>query len=236
MKTRLTTLTIPMMTMMNKRVKLTGILVFLAMAVAAQTDMGAWYEINADYKIFKGLRLDFETSIRTDKNASRVETFYFEPGVRYKINDFLAAGIYYRFIEQIENDGKFYPRHRWFLQFRGNIPAGRFTFSARDRVQQQFKTYIEDPGDEVPSWYNRLRFEVDYDVPSIPLAPFINVELYSQMFASNDILVEKVRYMAGLEYTVGKKHKFGLSYIYNTSKVTKPAYMNIVALKYGISL
>lgn len=227
-----------MMTMMmNSKIAAILVLFFLSITVKGQdTDFGAWYEVKADYKIVKGLRADFEGSLRTDQNASHIETFYFEPGLRYKVNDYFSAGLYYRFVEQIEDDGKFYPRHRYFLQLKGNLPVGRFTLSARYRLQTQIKTYIENTEDEVPSWYNRYRFELDYDITGMPLRPYVSTELFTQIFLSNDIPVEKVRYIAGLDYTHNKKHTFGVSYIYNTSKITKPAYMNIIALSYGIKL
>ena len=51
--------------------------------------------------------------------------------------------------------------------------------------------------------------------------------MFSELFASNDIMIEKWRYIVGADYTVNKKHTFGLEYIYNVSKDSKPAYMNV---------
>ncbi len=226
-----------MMMMMNRRITAILILFFLTVAVKGQdTDFGAWYELKADYKIIKGLRVDFEGSLRTDQNASHIETFYFEPGLRYKVNDYFSAGLYYRFIEQREDDEEFYPRHRYFMQMKGSLPVGRFTLSARYRLQTQIKTYIERAEDELPAWYNRYRLELDYDIAGLPLRPYASAEAYTRIFLSNDIPIEKMRYIFGLDYTFNKNHTFGISYIFNTSKITKPAKMNIVAVSYGIKL
>ena len=175
---------------------------------------------------------------RTDQNASKVEKFYFEPGLRYKFNDYFAAGIYYRFTEQRETIDKsegiyeFHPRHRWFVQLKGSLPVNRFTLSARYRFQEQFKTYIEDPEDEIPMWAHRLRLELDYDIKGLPLKPYASVEMQSELFASNDIMIEKWRYIVGADYTFNKKHTVGLEYIYNVSKDSKPAYMNVIGMTY----
>jgi opacity protein-like surface antigen len=213
-----------------------------ALLIAQKADFGIWYEANVEYKIVKKLRFDFETNIRTDQNASKVEKFYFEPGFRYKFNDYFAAGIYYRFIEQRETIDKsegiyeFHARHRWFLQLKGSLPVNRFTFSARYRFQEQFKTYIEDPEDEVPMWAHRLRLELNYDIKGLPLEPYANVEMQSELFVSNDTMIEKWRYIAGAKYTLNKRHTVGLEYIYNVSKDTKPAYMNTIGVTYTIKL
>jgi long-subunit fatty acid transport protein len=231
------------MTMMNRLLLTTVLLLLASLTLKAQkTDFGLWYEVNAEYGIVKGLRFDFEANVRTDQNASKVEKFYFEPGLRYKFNDYFAAGIYYRFTEQRETIDKsegiyeFHPRHRWFVQLKGSLPVYRFTLSARYRFQEQFKTYIEDPEDEIPVWAHRLRMELSYDIKGFPLKPYASVEMASELFASNEIMIEQWRYIVGADYTVNKKHTFGLEYIYNVSKDSKPAYLNAVGLKYKIKL
>ena len=212
-------------------------LLLSAIAAGQTTDYGIWYEAKADKKIWKGLRADFETSIRTNENARNIEKFYFEPGLRYKFNDYFNAGIYYRFIGQEEKDGKYHARHRWFAQIKVSAPSvARFTFGIRYRIQQQFMTYIEDPEDEDPQWYQRVRLELDYDIRGIPLRPYVKTETQLLLFDPNEYTVDKWRTMFGVEYTLNKKHTFGLEYIYNDSRVTKPPFENLLGITYSVSL
>lgn len=215
---------------------LLAVLLLPAGLAGQKSDFGLWYEFSAERELVKGLRIEAEASLRTDNNASRAESWYFEPGLRYKINKYFAAGIYYRFIEQVEKDDRFHVRHRWFVQVKGDLPVSRFTFSARYRIQQQFKTYFTDPEDEVPVWSHRLRVELDYDVKALPLKPYINAEIYNQVFAGNDIGVEKMRYTAGVDYTIAKRHTVGIEYVYQDSKVSKPAWVNAISLNYAVKL
>jgi len=60
--------------------------------------------------------------------------------------------------------------------------------------------------------------------------------MHFQLFSPNDYAVDKWRSMIGVEYTLNKRHTFGLEYIYNDSRVTKPAYMNVIGVTYGIRL
>ncbi len=212
-------------------------LLLSAIAAGQTTDYGIWYEAKADKKIWQGLRADFETSIRTNENARNIEKFYFEPGLRYKFNDYFNAGIYYRFIGQEEKDGKYHARHRWFAQIKASAPSvARFTFGIRYRIQQQFMTYIEDPEDEDPQWYQRVRLELDYDIRGIPLRPYVKTETQLLLFDPNEYTVDKWRTMFGVEYTLNKKHTFGLEYIYNDSRVTKPPFENLLGITYSVSL
>ena len=221
---------------MIRRVSLVAMTLVLSVTLSGQkTDFGIWYDVKAEHKIIKHLRFDLEASVRTDQNASNIDKFFIEPGLRYKFNDYFAAGIYYRFIEQKEDDDRYYARHRWFLQIKGSLPAGRFTLSARSRIQQQLKTYIEDPHDELPAWYHRLRLEIEYDIKGIPLEPYINIEMHNLLFSPNNYAVDKWRYIAGAQYTFRKTHTFGLEYIYNESRVTKPAYENLLGITYTIN-
>jgi hypothetical protein len=220
--------------------KLTIVLIALllsANAAGQDTDYGIWYEAKADKKIWKGLRADFEASIRTNENARNIEKFYFEPGLRYKFNDYFAAGIYYRLIGQEEKDGNYHARHRWFAQAKATAPSfARFTLAVRYRIQQQFKTYIEDPEDEDSQWYQRVRLELDYDIKGIPLRPYVNAEMHMQLFDPNEFTADKWRAIIGVEYTIDKKHTFGLEYIYNESRVTKPPFENLLGVTYSVSL
>lgn len=120
---------------------------------------------------------------------------------------------------------------------KGTAPSvARFTFSVRYRIQQQFKTYIEDPEDEEPQWYQRVRLELNYDVKGIPIKPYINAEMHTQLFSPNEYFADKWRSMVGIEYTLHKKHTFGLEYIYNDSRVTKPPYENLLGITYSVKL
>ena len=222
------------MVMMIKRIlPLAGILLLSIVTKAQDNKYGIWYEADANFKIVKSLKAEIAGCLRTDENASNIESYYFEGGLKYKVNKYFSAGAYYRLIENKEKDSSFYARHRWFIQLNGEVPIGRFNISARYRFQEQIKTFIKDPEDEEPGFYNRFKLKLDYDVPGIPLEPFISAEAFSETFASNGIFVEKTRFSGGITYNINKKHAVTLEYIYQTSEVTKPHYFNIFALNYS---
>lgn len=221
---------------MSRKMLLITLLILLSSALKAQNaDFGIWYDLKADYRFAKGFRADFEACLRTVNDASEVDSWYLEPGIRYKFNKYFSAGVYYRFTKRIEDDGNYYARHRWALQAKGDLPVGRFTLSLRYRFQEQTKTYIEDPDDEKQIWFNRTRFEVDYDVKGLPLKPYANIEVWNELFADNGIFIDETRYIVGAEYRIFKNNSVGLEYLYHTSKISKPANRNILSINYFIS-
>lgn len=226
------------MAMMNRKAILIFSLVLVSLNLGAQDKNGIWYEADASMKLIKKLKAEVAGSIRTDENGSHLYSYWVQGGLRYKINDYFSAGAYYRLIERIEDkdDTNLYTRHRFFIDLKGELPVNRFTLSARYRFQRQTRIYIEEPDDEVPGYSNRFKLKLDYNIPSIPLKPFIAAEAFSQTFESNDILVEKTRFSGGMIYNISKKHAVSLEYIYQKSQVSKPAEFNIFALNYSIKL
>jgi hypothetical protein len=225
-----------MMVMKIKKILLFVSIAFFSQGIFAQDDtFGVWYGADASYKIIKGLKAEVAGSLRTDQNGSNVESFYFEGGLNYRFNKYLSAGAHYRLIEKKEDDSLFYFRHRLYADIKGTLPLGRFTLSARYRFQEQLKMYIKNEDDKKPEFYNRLRFELDYNIPKIPLTPSVYTEFLGQTFKSNDIMFEKSRVGAGLKYDITKKQSVSAEYIYLTSKVTSPEYFNVLSLNYSVN-
>jgi len=220
---------------MNRKSLILLVVALVCLQTAAQdNDYGIWYEAGAGYKLHKRLTAEMTGSLRTDENGSNVQSFWIETGMKYKFNKHITAGLYYRLIEKREDDDLFYFRHRVFGEIKGSIPINRFELSARYRFQRQVKTYIENAEDETPQYYNRLKLNLSYNIRGLPLEPYISGELFSQTFASNDILIEKERYAAGLNWKINKRNTVGIEYMYQERKVIKPHYFNIIALNYSL--
>ncbi|HNW57494.1 MAG TPA: DUF2490 domain-containing protein [Bacteroidales bacterium] len=218
-----------------RKIALIATALILSSQIFAQDNkFGIWYGADASKKIAKGLKAEVAGALRTDENGSNIESFYFEGGLNYKFNKFISAGAYYRCIEQKENDGDFYFRHRFYADLKGTVPMGRFTLSARYRFQEQKKTYIKSVDDEDATFYNRFKFELDYNIPRIPLTPSAFVEFSGQAMTSNDIMIEKRRVGGGLKYSITRKQSVSLDYIYLSSKVSNPAYFNVLSLNYSV--
>src|SRR5512145_2961088 len=143
-----------MMAMMNRKIILIFSTLLISLNLTAQDKNGIWYEADASMKIIKKLKADVAGSVRTDENGSHLYSYWVQGGLKYKVNDYFSAGVYYRLIERIEDkdDPGLYSRHRFFVDLKGELPVSRFTLSARYRFQRQTRMYIENPEDEVPGY------------------------------------------------------------------------------------
>lgn len=224
---------IMMMMMMIKRPFFFVALFFLGISGYSQTDdFGIWYNISGERKLVKKLELDLSACIRTFDKASKIEEAFLEAGVAYKFNKYLTAGVAYRITENIEDNDSYYLRHKWFVDLKGTLPAGDFTFTGRVRFQERYKTYFEDENDKVPVSHIRGRLKVHYNTPSFPVNPYLAAEYFFPIRSNTDKSVDKKRYMAGIEYNIAKKHSVSLEYLYQRDYHPKLSNMNILSLNY----
>ncbi len=61
--------------------------------------------------------------------------------------------------------------------------------------------------------YLRSRLQVSYNVKGIPLEPYASFEVSNNL--RDGFALKKRRWTAGVEYTLNKRHTFGVAYIYN---------------------
>jgi hypothetical protein len=223
-----------MMMKIKNTVLLIAVMMLSSHLFAQDSKFGIWYCADADKKIITGLKAEVAGALRTDNNGSDIESFYLEGGLNYKFSKFISASAFYRCIDRKENNGNFYFRHRIYADVKGTLPMGRFTASLRYRFQEQKKTYINSIDDEDATFYNRFKFELDYNIPKIALTPSVFMEYSGQAFTSNDIMFEKRRSGCGLSYNITKKQAVSLDYIYLSSKVSNPAYFNVLSLNYSV--
>ena len=112
-------------------------------------------------------------------------------------------------------------RHRAFVSVTGSYKVGRVELSLRERYRYTYRPettttrydfdnrYWEDT--QVRSKHQhvlRSRFKVDWDIPNCKVDPWASVEVF------NHRQLDKVRYSAGADYSLLKKHTFGIYYRY----------------------
>jgi predicted porin len=201
----------------------------------SQDDFGIWYGITGEVKLVKNLELDLTGNVRTFNKASKIDQAFLEAGVTYKFNKYLAAGTSYRFTEFLENNGAYYPRHKWFADLKGKLPLGRIELSARLRFQERFKTYFKDEQDKIADKHGRFRFKALYNIPSFPVNPYIASEIFFPLFTQTARGIDKDRFMVGLQYNISKKHSLELEYMFQRDFLPHISDINIVSINYDFN-
>jgi hypothetical protein len=228
MKTEMTT---------NKRI----IICFLLFAANAgfafsqDDDFGIWLDVNARHEIFNNLNVELAGSVRTSENSSKVDQYFAEGGLSYKLNRHFTAGSSYRLIRQLENDSEYYFRHKFFLYIKGTLPVGRFDFSGKLMYQRTVQTYIENNNDLIPNNYARLKLKTEYTFPVSAIKPYVYFEPFIPVFNDNVFEIKKFRISAGAEFRISGRSSIEAGYIYEDYNKSGAVDMHIASITYNIN-
>lgn len=223
-----------MMMMTKKTFCLLIFLLTAQISFSQDNDFGMWYSAATEFKLVKNLNLDLDINLRTYNNASRIEEAFIDIGLTYKFSKYISAAASYRFTEYNEKDDIFYPRHKWFADLKGKMPLGDFDISARLRFEQRYKTYFKDENDKEPQEHLRIKPKVLYDIPSFPVNPYVASELFFPVFNEDKKNLDKVRYIAGFEFNISKKHSIELDYTYQRDYYPMLYDMSIISVNYNL--
>jgi hypothetical protein len=223
--------------MMIKKWYILIFIYFLSFTAFGQDkDFGIWYGISAEHKLNKKLEIDLSTDIRTFNNASKIEEAYLEGGITYSFTKHLAIAGSYRLTDKIENNNSYYYQHKIFLDIKGNVPVGYFSFSGRLRFQTRTKTYIQDDSDNHPDYTGRIKVKAVYKTPVFPINPYVYIESFCPMFSEKTRTIEKNRFAAGLEFSIAKHHSAEIEYIFQRDYLPHLSDINIISVNYTIKI
>jgi len=128
---------------MRTKAILTGILLAVIPSLASaqgtvndlEQDFGARTSISLNKKLAKGLHVVADGEIRMSDNMATLGRYQAGLGVTYKINRTFKVGAGYIFIEKLNSDNEWKPRHRFYGDASMALWAGDWRFSVKERLQ-----------------------------------------------------------------------------------------------------
>ena len=91
------------------------------------SDAGSWNTFSISYAFNKKLALLFTEELRLKENYSRLNLFYTNVGVEYKVNKYFKTSLVYRWIDKYLENDNFSFRHRlMWEQSNSHIKSIRF--------------------------------------------------------------------------------------------------------------
>lgn len=216
-------------------------LLMLPLASAAQSDdFGVWTSVGVEKKINKKVSVGLEAELRTRDDVSELDRWSVGLDGQYKITKWLKVSAGYsllndnnRKITYKETNGKpnklaeyWGVRHRFNVSLTGSRKFGNLQVSLRERWQYTYRPsktidqrwdYDDEEFDNKPKTYNargknvlRSRLQLSYDIPNCHVEPYVSAEAF------NAWSVEKMRYTAGADWKISKKHAVGIYYLYQS--------------------
>ncbi|MBQ4138591.1 MAG: DUF2490 domain-containing protein [Muribaculaceae bacterium] len=205
-------------------------------SMTAEDDFGMTYTLGAEKKFSKRTKLEAEGELRTRNNSRTIERWSLGLSFSHKLTTWLKGEVGYLWLYDNNHEKITYnvngsynnwrpsywgSRHRFNASLTGSFDLGRFGFSIRERYQYTYRPTVtttrydfdnemwEDT--EVRTKHKhvlRSRLKIDYNIPKCKITPYVSAELF------NDLSLAKSRFTAGADYTLKKKHTFGLAYYY----------------------
>lgn len=217
-------------------------------------------------RIAVGAKLDYK--IKEWKNADKSKPqFELKTNIGYCFiyGHNLREKSYKDFIEEVGeynyniDEAYWATRNRVYLTLTGELKAGRFEISLRERLQythtgsvtiDETKYRWEKQGGIKGEWAPtteiepelkeakenlslRSRLSVKYDIPNCKISPFISAELYTRLDKWQ--IFDKARYRAGASYKINKKNDISLFYLYEDVSGNDPN-CHAIGFEYSIDL
>ncbi len=191
---------------------------------AQEQDLGLRQELGIRYRVNKKSSIDFSYRLDLKENISQFRRANFNLVYERKINRWLDAEVYYRFITNYEQD-----KHR----FRVSLSSSKKIYR---RTRLQFRTLLQHDinyfnGDYLrsykPNWIWRNRLLLDRK-----LSKRWNLNLYTEPFISQSYKgfnLYRLRTGATLSYSK-KRWKLSAEYFYQSEFYFEQSGLNIIGL------
>ncbi len=229
----------------------------VSMNMQAQSDdFGLWTGLEVKKSIVKGLDLSAEGEYRLRNDWKDTERWSVGTSLSYRMLPFLKAAVGYTYLkvnrpETTTAKGNIIPeywspRHRFNASLTGNVKAGRFEFSLRERYQVTHREALSVPkisgkngsakdNEEISSKTKtvlRSRLQAEYNIRKCPLAPYASVEIYNSM--DRDGKLDKTRYTAGTAIKLNKHNAIDVYYLYQNKQDDDEPSGHVLGVGYTI--
>lgn len=173
-------------------------LLFISLSTFSQEqDFEIWTEAKVEKILNKQISIIAVEEFRFDNNASTFDKWLNTIGVHYAINKAVRFRVLYRYTINNTLTKGFQKSNRIAADGVFRYKYERFIFRYRLRYQYDF---INIDGLQSDGQFLRNRIGVKYNVPKIPLMPFINYELLHGLDGSDGVSLDRLRVTGGFSY------------------------------------
>lgn len=214
----------------------------LQLFAQVENDAGMWSTFTLQKKINKKISVVIDQELRLRENFQRVNLFYTNIGIDYKINKFFKLSPSYRAIQKMRFNNTLSYRHRLSLDATLKKKFNNIIFAERVRYQIEVQDFLTSTKGKLPEQFLRFKTDVKYDLNS-KITPFVSFELRYQLrsWRGNDMIYNngfhRVRNIIGADYQLNNKHSFTVYYlIQNEFNIANLENIYILGLAYTLSL
>ncbi|MBA4241693.1 MAG: hypothetical protein C0448_13285 [Sphingobacteriaceae bacterium] len=205
-------------------------------------DAGMWATLTIQHPLNKKTNLVIDEEFRLKENYQRINLFYTNIGIDYKLYKFLKISPTYRIVQKKRLDGNYSYRHRLMLDVTVKKKMEKITLSERVRYQIEVQDFYTSKKGKFPEQYLRLKTDLKYDLKK-KITPYYSVEFRYQIRNPRgdgpvyDNGFHRVRNVLGVEYEIDKKNSINLYYLFQTEfNISTPERLYILGIAYALTI
>lgn len=207
-----------------------------------ENDAGLWTTLTFQKKITRKTSVVIDQEMRLRENFQRINLFYTNVGIDFKLNKNIKLSPSYRAIQKIRFDNTISYRHRLSMDVNIKKKFNKITLAERVRYQIEVQDFLTSKKGRLPEQFLRFKTDLKYDFNS-KITPFVSCELRYQIrsWRGNDMFYNngfhRIRNIIGADYELNKKHSFTIYYlIQNEFNIADLENIYIIGLAYTLSL
>lgn len=183
-----------------------------------EKDAGLWTTFTLQKKITKKITIAVDQELRLRENFQRLNLFYTNIGVDYKLNKHIKISPSYRFIQKVKIDTRVSYRHRLSADLTYKKKFNKFIISERIRYQIEIRDYLTSKKGKLPEQYVRFKTDFKYNITD-KITPYLSCELRFQIrsWRDNDIKYNgdfhRIRNVGGIEYEFNYRNFINVYYL-----------------------
>ena len=220
-------------------------ILFVASSVCkAQTinDAGAWLTLSLQYPVSKKTSIVLDQELRLKENYQRINLFYTNVGIDYKLNKYIKISPTYRSIQKKQLNGNYSYRHRFMLDVTIKKKINKFTISERVRYQIEVADFYTSKKGKLAEQFLRLKTDLKYQLTK-KITPYASCEFRFQIRDPKgdgplyDGEFHRIRNVVGAEYLINKKNAINVYYLIQSEfDISSPEIIYILGIGYFLTL
>ncbi len=190
-------------------------LCFLVNSGKAQIDdTRLWTGVTLKHKFTRKISASVTQQLRLNHDITDVDLLLSEAGIEYEIKKNFKVSLNYRFINK--NQDTYYRKsHRLYADVSYKFKPKRFSFTLRERIQEEYTAIYSSERGKIPEWLLRSKLTISYDTEK-RYKPYVSTEMYYLIDNAREKGegISRLRYGAGVEYEFNRIHALDLGVLF----------------------
>ena len=168
-------------------------------------------EIGIEKSLFKNWKIGAESTLKLEKNISRIDELDFDLDLGYSPLKFLSLGVGYRLAFNQKRNGTWEKKYRYSGELGLDYRIRRFKLDYRIRYQNVDDDFFQYEQYQPSRNILRNRARLKYNIPKIPMESYTYVELYGLLNKDSEFAT-KIKFALGARYNFKKLGKIKVFY------------------------